>query len=421
MPKDTLNIHSLKNQLLARVMRFALHCNETQKRFIKLLFLLANRKIRVIATITWLDELTGVKKIPLLAASSGMAYGPYRHGAQRQEVVPVQLPAVYAYFFQRVCIEADSSSILTSTGQVIIERPLGPNLASYIYEAGNLVSHNKQVAKVRIGRIDYIDKGIFLAGNGAANYYHWLVEILPKLIFLDLIPQEYKDHPLLISAEALNFPSFQQSLALFSQKKSITFLDPKHSYVITELIYINSANILPFNLEEGINLEAGDFFINPTTIEALRNTAVASLQTQAANPGVGRRVFLCRKGNRRNYNQDEVFSILAGFGFEKVFTEELSFPEQVALMQSAEVIAGPTGAAWSNILFCQEGTKALCWMAEEYADFSAFSTLAKISGVDMRYLTFHTGAKSSHDLYHRNYTIDGAHIREALINFDLNS
>ena len=51
-----------------------------------------------------------------------------------------------------------------------------------------------------------------------------------------------------------------------------------------------------------------------------------------------------------------------------------------------DVIAGPTGGAWTNLIYAQKGTKALCWMTSQYGDFPCFSSLAIYSGVEMRYL-----------------------------------
>lgn len=63
---------------------------------------------------------------------------------------------------------------------------------------------------------------------------------------------------------------------------------------------------------------------------------------------------------------------LSVFGFTFVYMEDLSFCEQVSLMAQAEIIVGPTGAAWTNIIFASPGTKALCWMARDAETFPVF-------------------------------------------------
>ena len=117
---------------------------------------------------------------------------------------------------------------------------------------------------------------------------------------------------------------------------------------------------------------------------------------------------------KEKLDQEEAYEIFASRGFRKVFMEELSLGQQIDLMSSAEMIAGPTGAAWTNLIFCAEGARCLCWMADESKEFSAYSNLAQTVGVDLRYVTYTTGAKSTGELYSLNYQLDAKILEEAL-------
>jgi capsular polysaccharide biosynthesis protein len=86
--------------------------------------------------------------------------------------------------------------------------------------------------------------------------------------------------------------------------------------------------------------------------------------------------------------------------------EDLDVSQQVAVMANAEIIVGPTGAAWTNILFASAGAKALCWMAEEWGAFSCFSNIAAIVGVEMDYISYRTGTSDSRELYYKPYFIN---------------
>ena len=74
-------------------------------------------------------------------------------------------------------------------------------------------------------------------------------------------------------------------------------------------------------------------------------------------------------------------------------------------MANAELIVGPTGAAWANIIFAKPEAKALCWMAEEWGDLSCFSNLSSTLNIDMQYLTYTAGTSDSRELYSRQYSI----------------
>jgi hypothetical protein len=66
-----------------------------------------------------------------------------------------------------------------------------------------------------------------------------------------------------------------------------------------------------------------------------------------------------RARNRRLQNEDEIFSILAPFGFEKVELESMSFREQVDRFAQAETVAGPHGAGMTNLMFAPRGARVL--------------------------------------------------------------
>ena len=120
------------------------------------------------------------------------------------------------------------------------------------------------------------------------------------------------------------------------------------------------------------------------------------------------------KSGIRNYNQDEVFNYLSVFGFTKIFLEDLSFLEQVRTIYHADLIVGPTGAAWTNLIFCRSGARGLCWMADESGDFSAFSSIAGMVGVDLIYITYKSDVRSTRELYSKDYYIDLSMIENGL-------
>ena len=103
-----------------------------------------------------------------------------------------------------------------------------------------------------------------------------------------------------------------------------------------------------------------------------------------------------------------------GEGFQPVYPERLSLNEQKRLMAAAEFVVGPSGAAWTNLVFCSPGTRALCWMPEWASGFSFYSNLARIIGVDLRYVTYSTNARSTAELFLADYHLDTAAVRRAL-------
>ncbi len=71
---------------------------------------------------------------------------------------------------------------------------------------------------------------------------------------------------------------------------------------------------------------------------------------------IGKRVYLSRHGMaaRRVVNEAEVVDLLSRFGFEAVVMHEHRPEVQVAILENAEVVVGPHGSAFANLIFCRK-------------------------------------------------------------------
>ena len=73
-----------------------------------------------------------------------------------------------------------------------------------------------------------------------------------------------------------------------------------------------------------------------------------------------RKLYIRRKGSYRNMvNNDEVELLFSNLGFELIEPHLLSYEEKVTMFHEAEVIVGPYSSGFSNMIYCQEGTKVL--------------------------------------------------------------
>jgi len=352
----------------------------------------------------WLDETDCAQPTTVQPPSEGWSYGPKIHG--RQQVERIELPAVARYEFRDARVSAGSSSILLSD-RLVVERALGVDPSRCNYAAGHLLAHGRGTAIVASGREQKIDSGIFLGGNGAFNYYHWIVELLSKLEFV-----EEDRRPLLVSDDVRRIPTFREALALAAQARSLVFLEQDATYRVSNLLYAQSPSICPFNLRAGEEFEVRDFLLRPSSIDFLRSRLLRVSAPHRSS--MRRRLFFARKSVRRAYNQDEIFALFERRGFEKVYMEDLSLKEQIDCVQGADMLAGPTGAAWTNLLFVAPGTRCICWMAEEQRGFAGYSNLAHAVGAELRYVTYATGVKDSERLYFIDYRLDPASVEREL-------
>ena len=81
-----------------------------------------------------------------------------------------------------------------------------------------------------------------------------------------------------------------------------------------------------------------------------------------------RRLYLSRRGaaTRRLLNENEIFRFLQTFGFESVELSSLSVAQQAELFAEAELIVGPSGAAFANLVFAAPGTHVIEFAAPSW-------------------------------------------------------
>jgi hypothetical protein len=96
------------------------------------------------------------------------------------------------------------------------------------------------------------------------------------------------------------------------------------------------------------------------------------------------RLYISREKTRmrRVLNEDELFSLLADHGFQKVLLEDYSVSEQIELFRSTRYIVSPHGAGLTNILFCSPGTSLLEIFPRGGLHSSAFMRLATLLDID---------------------------------------
>jgi capsular polysaccharide biosynthesis protein len=354
--------------------------------------------------IRWLDQADDAKVHVFRASEAGFSQGP-RFIDQDVKPSPLQLPEVALYRFSQAQVGSVSRVIVLPSGQVVIERVTTSNEAGADYSCAQLVYHGEQLALVRTQTPERLDRGIWISGVSELNYYHWIVEILGQLQYIAELPADYADHPILITQQSQSIPSIKAMIAAMGLERRLVLLGNQNTYEVDDLLVISAPNFMVPNFKGACRNSATTGYVRPESIGFLRETGFR-VAAHALNAPWPKRVFLGRMGYLRRYNQREVLQQAERYGFACVYMEDLDLAQQVAVMANAEYVIGPTGAAWTNILFAAPETKALCWMADQYHELSCFSNLAAVVGVELDYLTYHVESNDSRELYYRAYEVD---------------
>ena len=193
-----------------------------------------------------------------------------------------------------------------------------------------------QLPKSRLlsGRI-----AIGVTPEASGNYYHWLLDLVPRVLLLKHAAQNFSNYDaLLLNGSRANYER-EILAALGVPPEKIRYVDSRERFQIASAVFPSM----------DINV------IAPWKVHGLRDLPFSGKQNQH------RRLYLsrARAAVRRIANENEISEVLRHRNFEIVEAENLSWPEQANLFAGASVIVAPHGVALANIVFCKPGTRVV--------------------------------------------------------------
>ena len=171
------------------------------------------------------------------------------------------------------------------------------------------------------------------------NYYHWLLDLLPRVLLLKHATQNFSNYDaLLLNGSRANYEG-ETLTALGVPAEKIRYLDSRDRFQIASAVVPS----LDFHI------------IAPWKVHGLRQLASSVPSNQH------RRLYLSQSHSavRRIVNEKEISAILCQHDFEILEAENLSWREQADLFANAVMIVAPYGAALANIVFCQPKTRVV--------------------------------------------------------------
>lgn len=108
------------------------------------------------------------------------------------------------------------------------------------------------------------------------------------------------------------------------------------------------------------------YFVHPEIATTWRRVG-ESLAAESTRTDFGKRIFCSRSIRKRTcHNRAEVEQLFAAHGFDIVFPEEHSVPDQVAMFRHAEVIAGFAGSGLFQLALVDEPKDVITIASERY-------------------------------------------------------
>ena len=195
----------------------------------------------------------------------------------------------------------------------------------------------------------------------ARNYYHWVVDALPRLFILR---DRLQNCLVLLPRNARSY--MYESVQLFNPKGTLELR--KHTYARVKNL------CLPRPVADSGRHDG-------TVLMGLRKFILSGLEGQDDAGITGERIYVSRANQqaRRIHNEVEVLELLKTYGFSLVYFENMSFPEQVAVMRKAKYVISSHGANLTNILFMPEKAKVLEINKNESPNLCYYSLASSIN------------------------------------------
>lgn len=200
-----------------------------------------------------------------------------------------------------------------------------------------------------------VEKAVFLfTPDAKGNYYHWITDLLPRLI-------------LLLKANLKDF--HERSIILHHpgrcyEKDTFALLDLSAQKLVRlknfEVVAVKDLLLVDF-------IKAGRAF--PEWKKTLLQELAKKLPMQECPIQEGSSIYLRRgkQAKRCLIGEEKLVMLLQERGFAILDTGSMSFTEQIAALSAAGMVVALHGAALANIIFCRPETFILELRSREQA------------------------------------------------------
>lgn len=244
---------------------------------------------------------------------------------------------------------------------------------------------------------NHIKGTVALVASIAGNvFYHWMIDILPRLIEL----QNYENYNK-IDFFIINKISNQFQIDTIA----------KLGIPQAKIIEVNNLFDHHFNVDLLIFPSFTSQF-NKSSLLTIKHLQNAFGLNNSLRINFSQYIFISRRGgnNRILLQEEEIYSVLKTKGFERFYAEDYTIQNQINLFKNAKVIIGPHGSGFTNIVFCKPQTIIIDICAPEWIN-DCFKSICELN-----HLYYHRIIGIKHQ-FHKKNEIKNADILLDLQNF----
>lgn len=242
------------------------------------------------------------------------------------------------YHLDKAYVLRSDGFVLTKDRNFLLESASEPNRINLDYD--------RIKNRVLWPKLERVHGKLVMAYNRYSinNYYHWMLEFLPKISLLEK-SQNGMPNDLFFDAKILLPPNprswMLKSLQMLGIDENQVYHPTSNHLKVDQLLFMP-----PF---------ATKYCTPSWAYQWYKDRFSAFIEKSEKKT---KRIYISRQNaqNRQMINEAQVINFLSKYGFETYLLEEMTLPEQISLFSQAEIIVGPHGAGFSNMIFSTRAT-----------------------------------------------------------------
>ena len=195
-----------------------------------------------------------------------------------------------------------------------------------------------------------IKEAIYLMGRVDENWYHFLLDTVPRILFLDNAPTAV---PVLIRSD---IPQSSKDFLKALTTREVIEIGPT-DFLAVEILYVLPGKSTIFDSRPPRGLTQAEF--SPEVLCLFRRKVFESLLIDL-NGISNQRVSFRRKSVTRNVvNWGKIRRELENLSFDDITLDSNFYSSQVQIFSNSNIVVSPGGAVLANIIFMNPGSKVV--------------------------------------------------------------
>lgn len=265
-------------------------------------------------------------------------------------------------------------------------------------------------------RVTTVKRGFWLGRYAYDNWFHWNIEICASVVST-LSRSNIMHESLYTPVQIAHMPNFRRTLDLMNEtfKTETIWVADDEAHEFQNLVLPRLTVETTPHPVDGFWPTTEDTQFDPESLRIYRDFVINNIKpTLTGSPD---KVYINRRsGTNRPTNDSQLVVELASQGFASIDPALLPFDDQVMLFRNASIVVGPTGAAWTGLLFMRPSATAVIALPSQRVDATAWKTLAKISNCRVKFIFGKSQAATYGEIQSTTWDVDVCNYLSALSN-----